>query len=208
MLKIAILVTLASTITKVRAGDVGEVEQQDLVELVRSGGDRDAHGCITSAGETWCESSKKCIFPWVEKCVGAEQDLVELVRSGGDRDAHGCITSAGETWCESSKKCIFPWVENCTSQHASLRGSKSLIGYWTYADSSGCIQTSLNYPALYITMKGTGIDTGHASSTIKHGQATCADQGYTVKTNEFGDLPLFFRAIYFGVTAWVKPRAQ
>jgi hypothetical protein len=32
------------------------------------GGDRDKHGCIGSAGYTWCEKKQKCIRPWEEKC--------------------------------------------------------------------------------------------------------------------------------------------
>jgi hypothetical protein len=33
------------------------------------GNDRDAHGCIGSAGYSWCEFSQKCIRPWIEKCT-------------------------------------------------------------------------------------------------------------------------------------------
>ena len=32
------------------------------------GGDRDSHGCIGSAGYTWCEAKQKCLRPWEEKC--------------------------------------------------------------------------------------------------------------------------------------------
>ena len=32
------------------------------------GGDRDAHGCIGSAGYTWCEVKNKCLRTWEEKC--------------------------------------------------------------------------------------------------------------------------------------------
>ncbi len=32
------------------------------------GGDRDAHGCIGSAGYSWCESTNRCQRPWEEKC--------------------------------------------------------------------------------------------------------------------------------------------
>lgn len=32
------------------------------------GGDRDAHGCIGSAGYSWCEAKQKCLRPWEEKC--------------------------------------------------------------------------------------------------------------------------------------------
>lgn len=28
------------------------------------GSDRDAHGCIGSAGYSWCERAKKCVRPW------------------------------------------------------------------------------------------------------------------------------------------------
>lgn len=31
---------------------------------VRVGGDRDAHGCIGSAGYTWCVSEGQCVRPW------------------------------------------------------------------------------------------------------------------------------------------------
>lgn len=32
------------------------------------GGDRDAHGCIGSAGYSWCEASQKCLRVWEESC--------------------------------------------------------------------------------------------------------------------------------------------
>ncbi len=32
------------------------------------GGDRDAHGCIGSAGYSWCEIKQKCLRVWEEPC--------------------------------------------------------------------------------------------------------------------------------------------
>ncbi len=32
------------------------------------GDDRDEHGCIGSAGYSWCELRQKCIRPWEEQC--------------------------------------------------------------------------------------------------------------------------------------------
>jgi hypothetical protein len=32
------------------------------------GNDKDEHGCIGSAGYTWCEAKKKCLRIWEEKC--------------------------------------------------------------------------------------------------------------------------------------------
>ena len=34
------------------------------------GGDRDEHGCIPSAGYSWCDATQKCIRPWEESCPG------------------------------------------------------------------------------------------------------------------------------------------
>lgn len=31
------------------------------------GNDRDAHGCIPSAGYLWCEKKQKCVRPWLDK---------------------------------------------------------------------------------------------------------------------------------------------
>lgn len=33
------------------------------------GSDRDSHGCIPSAGYTWCEAKQKCLRPWEESCT-------------------------------------------------------------------------------------------------------------------------------------------
>jgi hypothetical protein len=35
------------------------------------GSDRDAHGCIGSAGYTWCEAKQKCLREWEEPCPTA-----------------------------------------------------------------------------------------------------------------------------------------
>jgi hypothetical protein len=32
------------------------------------GGDEDEHGCIPSAGYTWCEEKQKCLREWEEPC--------------------------------------------------------------------------------------------------------------------------------------------
>lgn len=36
------------------------------------GSDRDAHGCIGSAGYTWCEAKAKCLRVWEEPCTIAD----------------------------------------------------------------------------------------------------------------------------------------
>ncbi|WP_292654313.1 peptidase [Nitratifractor sp.] len=41
----------------------------------KTGSDRDAHGCIGSAGYHWCERIDKCVRPWeLAKEVGFNKD--------------------------------------------------------------------------------------------------------------------------------------
>ena len=42
---------------------------QELPVVV--GGDRDEHGCIGSAGYSWCEAKQKCLRVWEEDCSSA-----------------------------------------------------------------------------------------------------------------------------------------
>lgn len=62
------------------------------------GGDRDEHGCIGSAGYTWCETKRKCLRLWEEICEGSV--------AKPDYEEHGCSGFAGEVWCASQQKCL------------------------------------------------------------------------------------------------------
>ncbi len=39
------------------------------------GSDRDEHGCIGSAGYSWCEVKQKCLRIWEEACASEDEDL-------------------------------------------------------------------------------------------------------------------------------------
>jgi len=43
-----------------------QLEQKQEQPLL--GGDRDEHGCIGSAGYSWCEKKQKCLRQWEESC--------------------------------------------------------------------------------------------------------------------------------------------
>lgn len=49
------------------------------------GGDRDSHGCIGSAGYTWCEAKEKCLRVWEEECtdITLEDKKVFCEKDGG-----------------------------------------------------------------------------------------------------------------------------
>lgn len=52
-------------------GSVVNVARNDRV------GQADEHGCIPSAGYTWCDSQKKCLRPWEKKCVEEKDEDVK-----------------------------------------------------------------------------------------------------------------------------------
>jgi len=43
------------------------------------GSDRDAHGCIPSAGYSWCDSKQKCLREWEENCTAPVQNTTPTV---------------------------------------------------------------------------------------------------------------------------------
>lgn len=44
------------------------------------GGDKDEHGCIGSAGYSWCQTKNKCLRIWEEPCIGAN-DTEEITQA-------------------------------------------------------------------------------------------------------------------------------
>jgi flagellar basal body-associated protein FliL len=42
------------------------------------GGDRDEHGCIGSAGYSWCEKKNKCLRQWEEECESKKTSVEEI----------------------------------------------------------------------------------------------------------------------------------
>ena len=46
-----------------------------------AGGDRDAHGCIGSAGYSWCEAKNKCLRAFEEFCPDAVAGLVDKINT-------------------------------------------------------------------------------------------------------------------------------
>jgi hypothetical protein len=60
-LKFLILAVLVVSLGVLAAGCTGEKP---------IGGEKDAHGCLTGAGYSWCEAKGKCLRVWEEPCTG------------------------------------------------------------------------------------------------------------------------------------------
>ena len=68
---------LAVKLTSKSDKAVQKVETE--VEETIVGGDRDEHGCIGSAGYTWCEAKQKCLREWEEPCE--QEEIFNLLKN-------------------------------------------------------------------------------------------------------------------------------
>jgi len=59
---------IIAIITILAIGGVVFVSTNKKVEAPIVGGDKDEHGCLGSAGYSWCVVKNKCLRVWEEKC--------------------------------------------------------------------------------------------------------------------------------------------
>lgn len=81
------------------------------------GGDRDVHGCIGSAGYSWCEVKNKCLRVWEEKC---EATTTSQFRCKNDNDCKeiSCVGGGfAHELCTEGKCIMSDEVKNkCSAQ--------------------------------------------------------------------------------------------
>ena len=66
-----------SLIDKIKTISPSPAGQPDSSNQQLIGGDKDEHGCIGSAGYTWCEPKQKCLREWEEPCT--QQAVFDLL---------------------------------------------------------------------------------------------------------------------------------
>ncbi len=86
----------------------------------------DGHGCVTSSGETWCDTT--------QACVAAGGECPPPVMPGSDRDEHGCIPSAGYSWCEAKQRCVRTWEDPCVAGTHDIGWARGI------AEASACME--------------------------------------------------------------------
>ena len=74
----------------------------DVNSQPRMGGDRDEHGCIGSAGYTWCEEKSKCLREWQEPC--SQQYQYE----SGPFDFSSCVKQGNPVRETYPRQCVTP----------------------------------------------------------------------------------------------------
>ncbi len=66
-----------------KAGYLPENGKSYIVQSLL-GGDKDEHGCIGSAGYSWCEAKQKCLRVWEEKCEISAIDVSDWEKYTND----------------------------------------------------------------------------------------------------------------------------
>jgi hypothetical protein len=64
------------------------------------GGDRDIHGCIGSAGYSWCEIKNKCLRVWEEKCEVPTNNTNPSTINSSSCAQKGGVWYSAESICE------------------------------------------------------------------------------------------------------------
>jgi len=131
----------------------------------------DNHGCIGSAGYSWCASLNECLRPFETTCPPPSHDAHgcpagaafcaytrlcqypgtcyagnPVIIPGGDVDQYGCRASAGLSWCAASQTCemygyCLSPVVNNPGSDRDQYGCIGSAGY-TWCDSlQECIRT-------------------------------------------------------------------
>ena len=91
LLIVSVLILLSAIILQIKqigdkrdraANNINNNNSSEASGLANSdnlvGSDRDEHGCIASAGYSWCEPKAKCLRIWEEDCVLEAEDNFEL----------------------------------------------------------------------------------------------------------------------------------
>jgi hypothetical protein len=83
------------------------------------GGDRDEHGCIGSAGYSWCESKQKCIRVWEENCSEATNEINVHVCTAQESQAKACTMEyspvCGEILLNTGKRIYQTFGNRCSA---------------------------------------------------------------------------------------------
>ena len=94
----------------------------------------DINGCLTSDGQVWCQSLKKCVKPDIVQISDKENQYL---------DDNACYSNI-ETWCESLTHCVILFREPKGNHLGSARNVlKTCWGGQEYCckpwwDPSGC----------------------------------------------------------------------
>lgn len=85
------------------------------------GDDKDDHGCIASAGETWCESEQKCYRPWSTTCAVSSTTTSANSTNNSKSPVGLRQCETGQKWCASKGECLYEWEQSSCPSYSTTQ---------------------------------------------------------------------------------------
>lgn len=126
--------------------------QENISQLL--GGDKDEHGCIGSAGYSWCEAKQKCLREWEEKCQEQKEFIAWPNVNSFDLDAK--TFSAKGVGKDASMGVVNIKTNNSTKYYMLVRSIPNGAEGVDYKDFEWVYSTMKNWvgPEWWFTIKG------------------------------------------------------
>lgn len=143
----------AGTKKAVQAPGVPEIINNVPTSTPIVGGDRDVHGCIGSAGYSWCAAKNKCLRVWEEKCEVPSVSTTTIKPIACTMDAKMCPdgTYVGRT----GPNCEFVCPVVASDAPPPLGNSTIKL----FCNSEGCNTSGVKSTRsdFYVTVDGTKV---------------------------------------------------
>lgn len=120
------------------------------------GNDKDEHGCIPSAGYTWCEEKQKCLRDWEEPCTQeAAFNILTSIKTGTEID-FSSISKSSFVWNTVSP------IKETPSQSKDIIESRTIV-------ATNVEKTSVNNIATFLEDEGFSKDDENVSTGTDSG---------------------------------------
>jgi len=141
--------------------NVGPGDKDGFSEVVLVGNDKDIHGCIGSAGYSWCEVKNKCLRSWEEKCevplaIDSKTFINKILND----------IKLNERIEQISKKINFTTVNDTTI-------NKDVVGYAFVTDGGLNISSYFMERGMTVDWNNSGDATSHDSIAYKNNNLIC-----------------------------------
>ena len=129
------------------------------------GGDKDSHGCLPSAGYSWCEAKQKCLRVWEENCTASIADFSACAAAGNP------VMESYPRRCSANGQTFTEIIEHTCTAEESLATACTLeynpvCGKSILNTGNAAYQTYGNGCSACAAMKVVSYTLGECSGTI------------------------------------------
>jgi hypothetical protein len=123
------------------------------------GGDRDEHGCIGSAGYSWCEAKQKCLRTWEEACESTNTNIILNANTAANTNTTVNANAGTNTNADATATTYTSPAFGISFTYAKTDGGKNVLVKETN-------------DTIYVYMEGTSYDSGQSVQIFTKDAAT------------------------------------